>query len=394
MRDSFLPFSPPTLGDEEIDEVVDTLRSGWISTGPKVARFEQDFADVVGAESALAVSSCTAALHLALCVLGVGPGDSVITTPMTFCSTIHAIEHLGARPVFVDIERETLNLDPKLVEARLGEIDLPRPPVAVLPIHYGGHPYDVDSVVALAAEHDLAVVEDGAHALGSEYKGRAVGMPLPGVRSAACFSFYATKNVTTGEGGMLTAARAVLDEARIWSLHGMSRDAWQRYQGNGSWYYEVDRPGFKYNMTDIQAALGIHQLRRLREMQDRRLAIATRYTEALAALDCFEVPRERPGCTSAWHLYPLRLHLDTLTIDRNRFIEAMAVRQIGASVHFIPLHIQPYYRDRYGYAPTDFPVAYEEFQRLISLPIYPRMTDDDVDDVIEAVGDIARQHRR
>jgi dTDP-4-amino-4,6-dideoxygalactose transaminase len=252
----------------------------------------------------------------------------------------------------------------------------------------------VDSVVALAAEHDLAVVEDGAHALGSEYKGRAVGMPLPGVRSAACFSFYATKNVTTGEGGMLTAARAVLDEARIWSLHGMSRDAWQRYQGNGSWYYEVDRPGFKYNMTDIQAALGIHQLRRLKEMQDRRLAIATRYTEALAALDCFEVPRERPGCTSAWHLYPLRLHLDTLTIDRNRFIEAMAVRQIGASVHFIPLHIQPYYRDRYGYAPTDFPVAYEEFQRLISLPIYPRMTDDDVDDVIEAVGDIARQHRR
>ena len=415
MRDHFLPFSPPLLGEEEIAEVVDALRSDWITTGPKVRRFEGDFAAFVGAQAALALNSCTAALHVALATLGVGPGDAVISTPMTFCSTIHVIEHTGALPLLVDVEPDTLNVDPALVAQAAQDLAGGGPAAgrwlppslrgthdaahvkALLPVHLYGHPCEMDALLSIATAYGLAIVEDAAHALPATYRGQGIGA-APGLPSAVprltCFSFYATKNLTTAEGGMLTGAPELIEQARVWSLHGMSRDAWKRYSAEGSWYYEVVRPGFKYNMTDIQAALGIQQLRRLPAFQARRREIARRYTAAFSAMPELRCPVERPGVEHAWHIYALRLNLERLTIDRARFIEELQARRIGTSVHFIPIHLHPYYRDKYGYRPDDFPVACREYWRLVSLPIYPRMTDDDVQDVIDAVADVVEKHRR
>jgi dTDP-4-amino-4,6-dideoxygalactose transaminase len=385
MRDSFLPFSPPFLGDEEIEEVVDTLRSGWITTGPKVKRFEHAFAEYVGAEAALALSSATDAMLVGLAAMGIGPGDEVITTAMTFCSTVHVIEHLGARAVLVDVEPDTLNLDPGRVEAAWTEHTR-----ALIPVHLYGHPCDMDALLDLADRHNLGVLEDAAHALPARYKDRMIGT----LGDLTAFSFYATKNLTTAEGGMLTGAPELIDDARIWSLHGMSRDAWKRYDAQGSWYYEVIRPGFKCNMTDIQAALGIHQLRKLPGFQARRREIVDRYDAAFAGVDALQLPVERPEVVSAWHLYVIRLSLERLTIDRAAFIEELQRRNIGTSVHFIPIHLHSYYRDKYGYHPDDFPVAYHEFQRIISLPLNLTMTDEDVNDVIEAVLDIVAIYHR
>lgn len=409
MRSTFLPFARPTIGEEEVDEVVATLRSDWITAGPKVRRFEEAFAAWNGAPAALAVNSCTAALHLALAALGIGPGDRVITTPMTFCSSVHVIEHVGAHPILVDVERDTLNVDPREVEAAVardsGSIK------AILPVHLYGHPYDIDAILEIARDNELVIVEDAAHALAAKYKGRTIGAwPLAGDGAAAtapkvmtAFSFYATKNLTTAEGGMLTGVPEVVQEARTWSLHGMSRDAWKRYGSEGSWYYEVVRPGFKYNMTDIQASLGLHQLRRLPEFQRRRRAIARRYTDAFARLEALETPVVRSDVEHAWHLYVLRLHTerfrfpagdDSALAVRGQFIEELRKRNIGTSVHFIPVHVHPYYRDKYGYTPGDFPNAYAGYARLVSLPFYPGMSDADVDDVIQAVADIAGRYRR
>ena len=394
VRVDFLQFSPPTLFDEELSEVLDTLRSDWITTGPKTKRFEDEFAEYVHSPAALAVSSCTDALQVALAALGIGPGDAVFTTTMTFCSTVHVVEHLGATPVLVDIDASTLNLSPdRLAEAidrTLSEGRLL--PKAVIPVHYGGHPCDMTSIDALAARHGLAVVEDAAHALPASVGDRMIGDPTApdDIKRAVAFSFYATKNLTTAEGGMLTGTQDFIDEARLWSLHGMSRDAWKRYGQGGSWFYEVIRPGFKCNMTDIQASLGLHQLERLAELQDRRRVVVEIYQEGFADLDSIQLPTELPGYRSAWHLYPIRLHLDRLTIDRSAFIDELGRHNIGTSVHFIPVHTHPYYRDRYGYEPTDFPVAWAEFQRLISLPLNPRMKPDDARDVVDAVREIAR----
>lgn len=385
MRHEFLPFSPPFIGQEEIDEVCDTLRSDWITTGPKTKRFESEFAAFVGADAALAVFSATDAMHVALAAFGVGPGDEVITTTMTFCSTVHVIEHLGARPVLVDVEPDTLCLDPRAVERAI----TPRTK-ALLPVHVYGHPCDLDPLLDLASAQDLFVLEDAAHALPTRYKGRMVGT----IGHATAFSFYATKNMTTGEGGMLTGSPDLLAKARMWSLHGMSRDAYKRYNAEGSWYYEVVLPGFKCNMTDIQASLGLQQLKKLPRFQERRREIVARYHAAFSARSELRVPTERAGIESAWHIYPLRLNLDTLTIGRNQFIEEMKARRIGTSVHFIPIHLHPYYRDKYGYAPGDFPVAYAHYQRLVSLPLHPRLSDDDVQDVIEAVLDVVTTHGR
>jgi dTDP-4-amino-4,6-dideoxygalactose transaminase len=397
MRDTFLPFSPPLIGEEEIEEVVDTLRSDWITTGPKVRRFEEEFAAYVGAPAALGLNSCTAALHTALAALGVTTGDAVITTPMTFVSSVHVIEHVGARPLLADVEADTLNVDPRRVadvieSARRDGLKVR----ALLPVHLYGHPCDMNPLMDLAREYRLAVVEDAAHALPASHEGRKVGSfaGLYDVPVMTCFSFYATKNLTTGEGGMLTGPPDLIDEARMWSLHGMSRDAWNRYGAKGSWFYEVVRPGFKYNLTDIAAALGLGQLRKLEGFQARRAEIARRYTEAFSQLEELTVPTSRPEVGHAWHLYVLRLNLERLNVTREQFIEEMRERRIGTSVHFIPVHTHPYYRDRYGFRAEDFPVAAAEFRRIVSLPLNPRMSDRDVEDVIEAVADVIEKFRR
>jgi dTDP-4-amino-4,6-dideoxygalactose transaminase len=393
-RSEFLPFSPPLIGQEEIDEVAESLRSGWITTGPKAAVFEEAFRRVVGAERALALNSGTAALHLGLVALGIGPDDVVISTPMTFASCIHVIEHTGARPVLADVEAETLNIDPKAVDkAFTGQSS--RRVKALIPVHLYGQPCDMDALTELAGAYGTGIVEDAAHSLPASYKGTMIGAAdKKHPRRLVAFSFYATKNLTTGEGGMLTGPSDMIDKARVWSLHGMSRDAYKRYSAEGSWFYEVVAPGFKYNMSDIQAAIGIAQLARLGAMQRRRAEIVGLYAEGLAQLEALTLPAPRPDVQHAWHLYVVRLNLDQLTIDRSRFIEELQRRNIGTSVHFIPVHLHPYYRDKYGYKPDDFPVAYREYQRIVSLPLYPRMTDQDAADVIEAVHDVATTFRR
>jgi dTDP-4-amino-4,6-dideoxygalactose transaminase len=384
-RPEFLLFSPPAVGQAEIDEVVDTLRSGWITTGPKTQQFETAFRNRVEAPAALAVNSCTAGLHLGLLALGVRPGDEVITTPMTFCACANVIEHVGARPRFTDVETDTLNLDPAAVEAAI----TPRTR-AILAVHYAGHPVELDSIRDIATRHGVALIEDAAHAIPASYKGRLIGSS----DNPVAFSFYATKNLTTGEGGMLTGSPELIGRARTLALHGMSRDAWKRYGPGGSWFYEVEQPGFKYNMTDIQAAMGLAQLRQLGAFQRRRREIAGLYTKAFQNVDSLETPTERPEVEHAWHLYVLRLRLGALRIGRNRFIDELRARNIGTSVHFIPIHLHPYYREKYGYAPDDFPVAVGNYQRILSLPIHPRLTDSDVNDVVEAVLDVASRFAR
>jgi dTDP-4-amino-4,6-dideoxygalactose transaminase len=384
-RETFLQFSPPCLGEEEIKEVVVTLRSHWITTGPKVRLFEKEFARYLGAPGALALNSCTAALHTALIASGVGPGDEVITTTMTFAASVNVIEHVGARPVLVDVEPDTLNIDPARVERAI----TPRTK-AILVVHYAGHPVNLDLIWQIAASNNLLVLEDAAHALPAKYKGRHIGSgPNP-----VAFSFYATKNLTTGEGGMLTGDPELIERARVVSLHGMTRDAWKRYDKGGSWYYEVVYPGFKYNMTDIQAAIGLWQLRKLDSFQKRRRQIVQQYNEVFGDIDALEVPVERKDVEHAWHLYVLRLRREVLRIGRDQFIEELKERNIGTSVHFIPIHVHPYYRNKYGYKPEDFPVAWENYQRMLSLPLNPCLSDQDVADVIEAVLDVVRQYQR
>jgi dTDP-4-amino-4,6-dideoxygalactose transaminase len=384
-RAEFLPFSPPDLTEDEIASVVEALRSGWISAGPKTRQFESEFGVYVGAEAALALNSCTAGLHLALVALGIGEGDEVITTTMTFCSSVNVIEHVGATPVLVDIDPETLNLDPQAVARSV----TPRTK-AILPVHLAGHPVELAPLLEVARSHRLYVIEDAAHAVPARYEGRMVG----GIGDLTAFSFYATKNLTTGEGGMLTGKAEYVERARLYSLHGMNRDAWKRYTAAGSWFYEVVAPGYKYNMNDIQAALGLVQLQRLAAMQERRYALVERYHAAFAGVAALQPPTARPNIQHAWHLYILRLNLDELTIDRARFIDELKARNIGTSVHFIPVHLHPYYRERYQFAPEAFPVAYGEFQRTISLPLRSNLTDEQADDVIAAVMDVVETFGR
>jgi dTDP-4-amino-4,6-dideoxygalactose transaminase len=385
VRRDFLTFAPPSIGEEEIAEVVDTLRSGWITTGPKTARFEEEFARYLGAPGALAVNSCTAALHTALLTAGIGAGDEVITTPLTFAATANVVEHVRARPVFVDVDPVTLQIDPARLEAAVTSRTR-----AIIPVHFGGHPADLDAIGTVAARHRLLVIEDAAHALPARYRGRLIGSG----GNPVAFSFYATKNLTTGEGGMLTGDPEFLHRARIASLHGMSHDGWKRYAEGGHWFYEVLLPGFKYNMTDIQAAMGLAQLAKLERLQARRRAVAAAYHAAFTGHDAFELPVERPEVEHAWHLYVLRLQPGVLRIGRDRFIEELTARKIGTSVHFIPLHLHPYYRETYGYAADAYPVALSNYERMLSLPLHPGLSEADVDDVVAAVVDIAEEYRR
>ncbi len=384
-RATFLAFSPPLIEEEEIAAVVDTLRSDWISTGPKTQRFARAFSAYVGSQAALPLNSCTAALHTALVTLGIGPGDEVITTPMTFAASVNVIEHVGAKPVLVDVEPDTLNLDPDAVQRALT-----RSTRAIIAVHYAGHPAELDVLRAMASVHSLTLIEDAAHAIPARYRGALIGSaPNP-----TAFSFYATKNLTTGEGGMLTGSAEFIERARVVSLHGMSRDAWRRYDKGGSWRYDVLLPGFKYNMSDIQAALGVCQLERLDARQERRREIVKQYMQAFGAVEQFEPPVLRSHVEHAWHLYVLRIVPDALRIDRDRFIDELTARNIGTSVHFIPVHLHPYYASKYGYLPQSFPVAYDNFLRMISLPLNLRLSDEDVDDVIDAVLDVATTFAR
>ncbi len=377
MRSEFLPFALPDVGDEEIAEIRDSLTSGWVTTGPKTRQFELAFAEAVGARNAVAVNSCTAAMHLALEAVGVESGDEVITTPYTFAASAEVIRHFDAIPVFVDIQADSLNIDPQRIEEAVTERTR-----AIIPVHIGGLATELDGVHEIAARYDLRVIEDAAHAFPALYRGAKIGA----LSDFTCFSFYATKTITTGEGGMIcTENDEWAERCRVMALHGISKDAWNRYSAEGSWYYEVLAPGFKYNMTDIAAAMGLAQLRKADSMWKRRQEIAAQYDVAFGDCDEVDIPHRRDTCRHAWHLYMLRLNLDRLDIHRDQFIHDMKRRNIGASVHFIPLHIQPYYRNTFGYEEEEFPVAYREYQRELSLPIYSKMTDGDVQDVVEAV---------
>lgn len=376
----FLPFALPEIGDDEIAEVVDTLKSGWVTTGPKAKRFEADFAAFLGDAGlhCIAVNSATAGLHLALEALGIGPGDEVITTTHTFTATAEVVRYLGADVKLVDIDPATLNIDPALVEAAI----TPRTK-AIVPVHYGGLAADMPRLLDIAHRHGLKVVEDAAHALPTTVGGRLVGTLAS---EATVFSFYANKTITTGEGGMLVTRDATLARrASIMRLHGMSRDAFDRFTATvPSWYYEIVAPGFKYNLTDIAAALGLHQLKKAHAFQQRRARIAALYDEGFAGLPLLTPPGPAPGDTHAWHLYPVRL-ADGAGVARDRFIERLFEAGIGCSVHYIPLHLHPYWRDRYGLQAAMFPHSQRAYERMASLPIYTRMTDADVGRVVQAV---------
>ncbi len=382
-------FHEPLIEEEELDEIKNTLKSGWITTGNKVSIFENNFSAFIKAPKALAVSSATDAMQIALATYGIGQGDEVITTTMTFCSTIHVIEHVGAKPILVDVEPEQLTIDPEKIEKAITKRTK-----AIMPVHLYGHPCRMDEIIEIAKKRSLVIIEDAAHALPAYHDGRIIGSPIKGVKWATCFSFYATKNITTAEGGMITGDEDFIEKARIWSLHGMSKDAWKRYSEAGSWYYEVIAPGYKCNMTDIQASLGLHQLKKLDRFQKRRNEIASRYSEAFKRLEEIQVPTVRKGCIHAWHIYAIRLNLEMLKINRDQFIEKLKEKGISTSVHFIPNHFQPYYRDKYGFKPDDFPVAYKEYFRLVSLPIYPKMSDEDVEYVIQSVCEIIKEYRK
>jgi dTDP-4-amino-4,6-dideoxygalactose transaminase len=392
MSSDFIPFSTPAIGEEEINEVVAALRSGWLTTGPRTAQFENEFRAYVGAESALGVNSATAGLHLALAALGIGPGHEVITTPLTFCSTVNTILHTGATPVLADVGKDG-NIDPGSIGARIGVRTR-----AIIPVHLGGLPCDMDAIWEIARTHGLHVIEDAAHAIGSHYRGRPIGAgnPTTGMRSdAVAFSFYATKNLTTGEGGMVTThSEPLFDAMRVLCLHGISKDAWNRYSEQGNWYYEVEACGFKYNLSDIQSAIGIHQLRKQERFLEVRTRYAAIYQEELEDLDELELPPQYPWCRHSWHLYAPRLNLEMLEIDRHEFIRQLRIRKIGASVHFIPIPLHPFFAAMAKLPQNQCPEALKLYPRLVSLPLYPSMSEDEIRHVASAVRDIIASVRK
>lgn len=380
MSDSiFLPFAMPEIGEEEIAEVVQALRSGWVTTGPKAKMFEADFAAYLGGDvEAIAVNSATAGLHLGLEAMGIGPGDEVITTTHTFTATAEIIRYLGAEPVFVDVEADTLCID---VEAVANAIT-PRTK-AIIPVHFAGRAANMTRLLALANRHGLKIMEDAAHALPTTCDGRMIGTLQSDV---TVFSFYANKTITTGEGGMLvTRNPEIAKRARIMRLHGINRDAFDRFTSKApSWYYEIVAPGFKYNMTDIAASMGIHQLKKANAFQQKRAYLAGLYDEALSCLPIICPPHASSGDVHAWHLYVMQL-ADGANVQRDVFIERLYDQGIGCSVHYIPLHLQPYWRDTYKLTPEMFPVSQRIFERTVSLPLYTRMTETDVARVVAAV---------
>jgi dTDP-4-amino-4,6-dideoxygalactose transaminase len=386
IRSCFLPFHQPLIDESDERAVLDVLRSGWITTGPRTKQFEKTLAAYVGATHAVGVNSCTAALSLALEVAGVGPGDEVITSPITFASTANVIVHRGAKPVFVDVEPSTLNLDASRLEAAI----TPRTR-AIVPVDFAGHPADLDDIMAIARRHSLVVIEDAAHAIGAEYRGRRVGS----VADMTAFSFYATKNITCGEGGALTTDNtAWADRIGIMALHGISRDAWKRYSAEGYQHWDIIYPGHKFNMFDLQGALIESQLAKIDAFYARRVALKARLDAGLRDIPELGFPTEKPGIKHAYHLYPIIVRTETLTADRDQVMNAIQGENVGVGVHFRAVHLQPYYVQTFGFRRGDFPHAEYYSDRTISLPLYPRMTDRDADDVVEAVRSVIARFRR
>jgi dTDP-4-amino-4,6-dideoxygalactose transaminase len=378
MRREFLTFGAPSIGEEEIAEVVACLRSGWIGTGPRVAEFEKQFRDYRGAKHAVAVNSCTAALHLSLLVAGLKPGDEVITTPMTFCATVNAIIHAGLKPVLADIDPTTQNIDPDQVESKI----TPRTR-AILPVHFAGRPCDMAALVQIANKHGLKIIEDCAHAAEATFDGRPVGT----FGDFGCFSFYVTKNMTTGEGGMvLTGNDDYQSKLKVQALHGLTRDAWNRFGGEGYQHYEVVDCGFKYNMTDMQAALGIHQLRRLERNWQRRETIWKRYADKLAALPVTLPAPAASNTKHSYHLFTLLIDKQACGLTRDEFVQNMTRCKIGVGVHYVSIPEHPYYQRSFGWTPGDFPHAAKIGRQTVSIPLSAKLADEDVADVIEAVG--------
>jgi len=385
LPEEFLPIAQPDLDEDDIAEVVDTLRSGWLTYGPKTQRFEDAFKAMVGAEHAIAVNSCTAGLHLALLAAGVGPGDEVITTPLTFAATANVIVHVGATPVLADVTADDLNIDPEQIERKV----TPRTR-AILPVHYGGQACRMDEVLDIAGRRGLKVIEDAAHCAGAGYKGRPIGA----IGDAAVFSFYPVKNMTTGQGGIVTTNdRALADRVAALRNHGFDSDAWRRYGADADKaFYTMTAPGFNYYMFDLLASIGLGQLRRLPQFNARRRELAERYTRLFARVPEVETPRVRPEVETNWHLYVIRLR-DEANIRRDEFVQELRRRGIGTAVHYLPIHFHPYYRERFGFRKGDFPVAEAAFERIVSLPLFPKMADKDVDRVVEAVEEIIAERR-
>jgi len=386
VRTSFLPFHQPLIDEKDEQAVLDTLRSGWLTTGPRTRSFEQELATYTGAAHCVALNSCTAALHLALEAVGVGAGDEVITSPITFASTANVIVHRGARPVFVDVEQDTLNIDAAAVDAAVTSRTK-----AVIPVDFAGQPCDLDAIMAVGARHGLPVIEDAAHAIGAAYKGRRVG----GIADMTCFSFYATKNITSGEGGALTTDRADwADRIAVMALHGISRDAWKRYGTEGYRHWDIIAPGYKYNMFDLQAALVRSQLGKLETFHRRRVALKARLDAGLGDIQEIEFPAERSWATHAYHLYPIMVRPEMLTADRDAVMNAIQAENVGIGIHFRAVHLHPYYAETFGFRRGMFPNAEYYSDRTISLPLYPRMTDTDADDVVAAVRKVLTRYRR
>lgn len=385
MKKRKVPYAIPDIGEREVEEVIDAIKSHWLSKGPKTVQFEQEFSNFVQADYAIGLNSCTAGLHLAQLVVGVGPGDEVITTPYTFASTVNTIIHTGATPVLVDIDPKTMNINPELIEEKITEKTK-----AIIPVHFAGFPCDMDKIMAIAKKHNLAVIEDAAHAVYTKHKDQMIGS----IGDITSFSFYATKNLVTGEGGMVTTNNPeYAEKMRTMSLHGMSKNAWNRYSDKGSWYYEVEYAGFKYNMTDIQAAFGLVQLQRIEEMQTKREQIANEYNKAFKEMEGIQIPFYNDVNRHAWHLYVLRIDEEMFTINRNQFIEELNERGVGTSVHFIPIHFHPYYQ-KMGFKVGDYPETERAFKGEISLPLYPKMSTDDVMYVIQTVQEIVAQFKK
>jgi dTDP-4-amino-4,6-dideoxygalactose transaminase len=386
VRTSFLPFHQPLIDLDDERAVLETLRSGWLTTGPRTKGFEKDLAAYTGAAHCVAVNSCTAALHLALDAIGVGPGDEVITSPITFASTANVIVHRGARPVFVDVEPGTFNIDADAIERAL----TPRTK-ALIPVDFAGHPCDLEVIMAIGARQGIPVIEDAAHAIGAEYKGRRVG----GIADMTCFSFYATKNITSGEGGALTTNRTDWAERiGVMALHGISRDAWKRYGTEGYRHWDIIAPGYKYNMFDLQAALVRSQFAKMDAFYRRRVAVKQRLDAGLREVSEIELPAEREGVLHAYHLYPILIRTDRLTADRDTIMNAIQAENVGIGVHFRAVHLHPFYADTYGFRRGMCPRAEDYSDRTISLPLYPRMTDADADDVVAAVTKVLSHYRR
>jgi perosamine synthetase len=382
----FLPFALPDITEREKNAVVAALDSNWVTTGPKTKEFEAKFSSAVGGKHGIAMNSCTAALHLGLEAIGVKAGDEVIVPTLTFATSAEVVRYLDAKPVLVDVLPGDHTMDPRAVERALTPETK-----AIMPVHFAGQACDMDPIMAIARARKLPVIEDAAHSFPTYYKGKIVGS----IGDITCFSFYATKTITTGEGGMaVTDHDALAERMRIMSLHGISKDAWKRYTAEGSWYYEIVAPGYKYNLTDIASAMGLVQLDRAQEMLEKRRAIARAYTEAFRDSPAIELLEVRDFDSHAWHLFVIKLRDGVLSIDRNRFIEELKALGIGTSVHFIPLHLHPYYRDTYRYLPEDFPVALDCFKRSISLPVYSKMSIGDVERVIDATLDLVKRFWR